>query len=70
MVLPTYWLARVFNWQESRFTGLSGPDVSPFRGFVGIPLVTAAIWIVASLVIGGTVGGITLAMARSRMKTA
>jgi hypothetical protein len=70
MVLPTYWLARIFNWPESRFAGLAGPDVSPLVGFIAIPFGTAAIWIVASLVIGGALGSVTLAIARGRPKTA
>jgi hypothetical protein len=70
MVLPTYWLARIYNWPESRFAGLAGPDVSPFVGFIGIPFQTAAIWIAASLVVGTAVGSIALAMSRARAKTA
>jgi len=70
MVLPTYWLARIYNWPQSRFAGLAGPNVTPFVGFVTVPVITGLFWIVASLVIGSAVGGITLAMARSRTKTA
>src|SRR5262249_30171507 len=62
MILPTYWLARIFRWQEPRFAGLA--DSSPFVGFVGIPFVTAGIWICISLVIGGAIGTIVLTVVR------
>jgi len=64
MILPTYWAGRIFEWTQSRFNGLWGPDVDAFRGFVGVPLVTAGIWIVASVVIGGVLGSIILAVTR------
>jgi hypothetical protein len=64
MILPIYWLARIFEWTQARFEGLSGPGISAFRGYVGVPLVTAAIWIVASLVIGGLLGSIVVAIGR------
>ena len=67
MVLPTYWAARMFNWTEARFAGVDAPN--PVVGFIALPLITAAFWIVASLVIGSAVGSITLAILRSRMKT-
>jgi hypothetical protein len=66
MVLPTYWLARIFRWPEPRFAGLA--DSSPFQGFITFPLLTAAFWIVASLVSGSIIGFITLEIVRSRMK--
>jgi len=68
MVLPTYWLARIFNWQESRFGGLDNPN--PIVGFITLPLLTAAFWIVASMVTGTVIGVIVLAIMRSRMKSA
>ena len=69
MILPVYWLARIFAWPEPRFFGLAGPDVSPFVGFVAVPFLTAAFWIVASLVFGGLIGSITLAIARKARAT-
>jgi len=67
MVLPTYWAARMFNWTEPRFAGVDSPN--PLVGFIALPLITAAFWIVASMVIGGAIGFITLGMVRSRTKT-
>ena len=67
MVLPIYWAARMFNWTESRFAGVDAPN--PLVGFIALPLITAALWIGASLVTGSAIGFITLAMVRSRMKT-
>jgi len=66
MILPTYWAARVFEWTQPRFAGLWGPDVDPITGWVAVPLGTAAVWIVSSIVIGGLLGSITLAVARRR----
>src|SRR5262249_23640967 len=62
MVLPIYWLARVYGWPQQRFHGLAGPDVSAFRGYIGIPFVTAGFWIVASVVFGGVLGSIIIAI--------
>jgi hypothetical protein len=62
MVLPTYWLARVFHWQERRFGGLAEPN--PFVGFIELPLFTAAFWILASLVVGGAIGSAVLTVVR------
>jgi hypothetical protein len=64
MVLPTYWAARIFNWPESRFGGVSAPN--PVVGFLALPLLTAAFWIVASMVGGTILGSGTLAIMRSR----
>jgi hypothetical protein len=64
MILPVYWLARIFEWPESRFAGLWGPQSTPLMGFVVIPLGTAAFWIVASLVCGTILGTIIIAIGR------
>ena len=64
MVLPTYWAARIFNWPESRFGGLNTPN--PVTGFLVYPLLTAAFWIVASMVSGTILGFTTLAIMRPR----
>lgn len=68
MVIPVYWLARVYEWPERRFDGLWGPNVGAFEGFVGVPFVTALIWIVASVVVGGAIGAGVLAVMNSRSK--
>jgi len=67
MVLPTYWAARMFNWTEPRFAGVDAQN--PLVGFIALPLITAAFWIAASMVIGSAIGFMTLAIVRSRMKT-
>ena len=54
MILPTYWLARIYGWQQDRFGGLSG--ATPLVGYVAIPLGTAVAWIVMSLVVGSVLG--------------
>jgi hypothetical protein len=62
MVLPTYWLARVYEWPQPRFYGLAGPDVTPFTGYIAIPFMTAAFWIVASVIFGGVLGSVIIAI--------
>jgi hypothetical protein len=64
MILPTYWLAYIYQWPQSRFSGLIGPDVSPFAGYIGVPFLTAAIWIVVSTVFGGGLGCLLIALRR------
>src|SRR6185436_20160997 len=46
MVLPTYWAARIFQWRNSRFDGLWGDGIDAFSGFIRLPFLTAASWIV------------------------
>ena len=67
MVLPTYWAARMLHWTEPRFAGVDAAN--PLVGFIALPLITAAVWIVASMVTGSAIGFITLALMRSRIKT-
>jgi hypothetical protein len=62
MLLPTYWLARLYEWPQPRFGGLIG--ASPFIGYVALPLGTAAFWIFASLIFGGIVGSLIIAVVR------
>ena len=69
MVLPVYWLARIYEWPEPRFDGLWWPGVGAFEGFVGVPVVTALSWIVGSVLVGGAVGSAVLAVLRPRSKT-
>jgi hypothetical protein len=67
MLLVVYWMARIFGWQESRFAGLS--ESTPLIGFIAIPFLTAAFWIVASLVVGGAIGSAILAATKRRPAT-
>ena len=68
MVIPTYWLAYYFQWTAPRFSvamgGNVGPNVTPFLGYVGIPLGAAIVWILVSLVVGGGLGSIVIKMKR------
>ena len=69
MVIPVYWLGRIYEWPQSRFAGTWGADVAPFMGFIAIPFLTAAFWIVASLIVGGALGSLVIAvMSRSTSK--
>jgi len=70
LVIPTYWLAYIYQWQVPRFLvsqgGVVGPDVTPFRAYVGVPLVAGIAWVIGSLVIGGTVGSIIMLIMRRK----
>jgi hypothetical protein len=68
MLIPVYWLARIFQWPEPRFEGLWGPRSNAFIGFIAVPFLTALFWIVTSVVVGGAIGAGLLAVLRSRSK--
>lgn len=74
LIIPTYWLAYIYQWQAPRFLvtggGVVGPDVSPFRAFVGVPLVLSMVWIVGSVVVGGVLGSIVLTITRRATRAA
>jgi hypothetical protein len=69
-VIPTYWLAYIYQWQVPRFLvsqgGVVGPNVGPFRAYVGSPLVAGIVWVIGSLIIGGTLGSIVIAIMRPK----
>ena len=68
MVIPTYWLAYYFQWTAPRFSvaqgGNVGEGVTPLFAYILIPLGAALAWILASLVIGGGLGSIVIAVKR------
>jgi hypothetical protein len=68
MLIPVYWLARIFEWPEARFEGLWGPRSNALVGFIAVPFLTALFWIVASVVVGGAIAAGVLAIMRSRSK--
>jgi len=74
MVIPTYWLAYAYQWPQYRFSvgagGNVGPGVSPFMGYAGIPLLAAAVWILISLIVGGGLGCILIAVKRKSARKA
>jgi hypothetical protein len=70
MVLPPYWLARIYGWSDLRFAGLSEGDSNAFVGYIAIPVLTGLTWIVGSLVIGGLIGSIVIAMIRRKGSSA
>ena len=71
IVIPTYWLAYMYHWPQPRFSvaqgGNVGPDVGPLMGYLGIPLAAAVAWIIVSLVAGGGLGSILIAIMRKRV---
>ncbi len=68
MVVPTYWLAYIYQWPEFRFSaaggGVVGPDITPLSGFIVIPGLALVAWTVGSLVIGGGLGSAVIALKR------
>jgi hypothetical protein len=74
MVIPTYWLAYHYQWPEFRFSvaggGNVGPGVTPFVGYVGIPIVAAIVWILISLIVGGGLGSLVIRWRRKALARA
>jgi len=70
LVIPTYWLAYIYQWQVPRFLvtqgGVVGPGVTPLRAFVLVPLVAGIAWVIGAFVIGGTLGTIVIAVMRRK----
>ena len=68
MVIPTYWLAYAYQWPQARFStaagGNVGPGITPLWGYVLIPIGAALLWILVSLVVGGGLGSILIAVKR------
>ncbi len=62
MLLPVYWLAFYFGWPEPRF--FVPPDTGPLGGYIAYPFGTAAFWIVASVIVGGILGALIIALGR------
>ena len=73
MVVPTYWLAYIYQWPAARFSeenvGVVGPGVTPLGAFL-VPLGLAFSWIIGSVIIGGAVGSIVIAVRRRGLQTA
>jgi hypothetical protein len=70
LVIPTYWLAYIYQWQIPRFLvsqgGVVGPDVTPLRAYVGVPLAAGIAWVIGSIIIGGTFGSVIILVMRRK----
>lgn len=69
LVIPTYWLAYVYQWPDNRFSvtqgaGVVGEGVTPLMGYFVIPFRTAAAWIVGTVVFGSAFGAVIIAARR------
>ena len=64
MVLVTYWMAYLWQWQSPRFLtaggGNVGEGIAPFQGYLVIPVRNLVVWIVMAMVIGMVLGSILL----------
>ncbi len=71
MVAPTYWLAYMYGWTQPRFSqaqgGVVGPDITPLLAVL-IPFGAMIVWVLASLIIGGGLGSIVIAIKRKSAK--
>jgi hypothetical protein len=74
MVAVTYWLAYIYQWPDPRFSvaasGVVGPGVTPIEAFLWIPLVLTLSWTIGSLIIGGGLGSVVMAIRRRRLRAA
>ncbi len=68
MVAITYMLAYALHWTAPRFLlergGNVGEGVTPIQGYFIIPARNALLWIVAAVLLGMILGGITLLIRR------
>jgi hypothetical protein len=67
MVMVTYMLAYVFQWNPVRFkypAGTVGQNVSVWEGIVVIPARNVLIWVAIACVLGAVIGSITLLLKR------
>ena len=64
MVLVTYWMAFLWQWQSPRFLtaggGNVGEGIGPFQGYLVIPVRNLVVWVVMAMVIGMVLGSILL----------
>jgi hypothetical protein len=65
MVIPTYFLAYIYEWPAQRFAATGGGVVglTPLNACI-IVIAAFAIWVTASVVIGGGIGSVIIALRR------
>jgi hypothetical protein len=68
MIVPTYWLAYIYQWPAARFSvqngGVVGPDVTPLTAYLVTPVIALIAWVLFSVVIGGAIGSAIIALKR------
>ena len=74
MVVPTYWLAYVYQWADPRFSesasGVVGPDITAIQAYVLVPLGLTLSWVIGAMIIGGGLGSILIAVRRRKVRAA
>ena len=73
MVLVTYWMAYLWQWQSPRFLvsggGNVGEGIGPLEGYLLIPGRNLVVWIVMAMVIGLVLGSLLLIIKGRGQKT-
>lgn len=68
MVIPTYWLAYIYQWPAPRFSqaagGVVGEGITPIFAYLLIPFGALLLWVILSIVIGGGAGSAIIALKR------
>lgn len=68
MVIPTYWLAYIYQWPEGRFSasqaGVVGEGITPLTGYLIRPFGAAFGWVVGTVIVGGALGAAIIAARR------
>jgi hypothetical protein len=71
MVIPTYWLAYLFQWPALRFQldagGVVGEGVTPLFGYLIYPALNGLSWVIFAVLVGMFLGSITLFVQRRKM---
>ena len=74
MVLVTYWMAYLWQWQSPRFLitqgGNVGENIGPFEGYLLIPGRNLVVWVVMAMVVGMVLGSLLLLIKGRGQKTA
>jgi hypothetical protein len=62
MIIPTYWLAKIFQWGDARFGSVVQDGVSPLKAYFLTPL--NPVIFLLSIIVGSICGLVALAVIR------
>ena len=73
MVIPTYWLAYIYQWPEGRFSasqsGVVGEGITPLMAYLVIPFGAAFAWVIGTVIVGSALGTVIIAVRRFASRT-